>query len=330
MAYATGWLSWPLTPYWFRKLKKKETLTIVFGCECFHQYLYGKEMEVESDHNTLEAVFDKSITKAPPRIQRLLLQWQYYRLKVKYVPGKQMFIADALSRAHLKTTYTIYGSVPDSKTEMQVYFLLANLSNLMQRKNQRISRSSNSRSNSSDSRWSNMDGLATRGTCHAETYWRVKEEVYVELMEFSWKITRWQFQSEEPVISCTGQTWMHKYQIWFQLHFMPKIQTGQTMSKSHWYSMKFPIGPSKRSPVIYLPLEARTIFWPLASCVTALWVPKSPPSILNSTFARYGIPMKSLEITVLSFQAANSNSFQSCGNLRIQLQPLSSHKLLGK
>lgn len=112
---------------------KKETLTIVFGCECFHQYLYGKEMEVESDHNKLEAAFDKSITKAPPRIQRLLLQWQYYRLKVKYVPGKQMFIADALSRPHLKTTYTIYGSVPDSKTEMQVYFLLANFSNLREK-----------------------------------------------------------------------------------------------------------------------------------------------------------------------------------------------------
>ena len=53
--------------------------------------------------------------------------------------------------------------------------------------------------------------------------------------------------------------------------------------------MKFPIGPGKRSPVIYLPLEATTIFWLLASCVTVLWVPKSSPSILNSTFARYGI-----------------------------------------
>ena len=105
-------------------------------------------MEVESDHNALEAIFAKTIAKAPPRIQRLLLQLQYYRLKVKYVPGKQMFIADVLSRAHLETTYTIEG-LPDAKTEMQVYFLLANLSNL---RVERVSRSSNSRSNSPDSR----------------------------------------------------------------------------------------------------------------------------------------------------------------------------------
>ena len=83
---------------------EKETLAIVFGCERFHQYLYGKEIEVESDHKPLEALFAKSIAKAPPRIQHLMLRLQHYHLKVKYVPGKQMFIADALSRAHLETT----------------------------------------------------------------------------------------------------------------------------------------------------------------------------------------------------------------------------------
>ena len=105
---------------------EKETLAIVFGCERFHQYLYGKEIEVESDHKPLEAIFAKSIAKAPPRIQRLLLRLQHYHLKVKYVPGKQMFIADALSRAHLETTYTIQG-IPDAETEMQVHLLVANL-----------------------------------------------------------------------------------------------------------------------------------------------------------------------------------------------------------
>ena len=105
---------------------EKETLAIVFGCERFHQYLYGKEIEVESVHKPLEAIFAKSIAKAPPRIQRLLLRLQHYHLKVKYVPGKQMFIADALSRAHLETTYTIQG-IPDAETEMQVHLLVANL-----------------------------------------------------------------------------------------------------------------------------------------------------------------------------------------------------------
>ena len=105
---------------------EKETLAIVFGCERFHQYLYGKEVEIESDHKPLEAIFTKPIAKAPPRIQRLLLRLQHYHLKVKYVPGKLMFIADTLSRAHLDTTCTKQG-IPDAEIEMQVHLLVANL-----------------------------------------------------------------------------------------------------------------------------------------------------------------------------------------------------------
>lgn len=75
---------------------EKVTPAIAFGCERFHQYLCGKEIEVESDHKPLEAIFARLL----PRIQHLLLSLQHYRLKVKYVPRKQMFIADALSRAH--------------------------------------------------------------------------------------------------------------------------------------------------------------------------------------------------------------------------------------
>ena len=104
----------------------KETLAIVFGCERFNQYLYGKEIEAETDHKPLEAIFSKPLAKAPPRIQRLLLRLQPYHLKVKYVPGKLMFIADALSRAHLETTYQNEG-IPDGEIEMQVHLLVANL-----------------------------------------------------------------------------------------------------------------------------------------------------------------------------------------------------------
>ena len=37
-----------------------------------------------------------------------------------------MFIANAISRAHLETTYTNQG-IPDGETEMQVHLLVANL-----------------------------------------------------------------------------------------------------------------------------------------------------------------------------------------------------------
>ena len=105
---------------------EKETLAIVFGCERFNQYLYGKAIEVETDHKPLEAIFSKPLAKAPPQIQCLLLHLQPYHLKVKYVPGKLMFFADALSRAHLETTYQNEG-IPDGEIEMQVHLLVANL-----------------------------------------------------------------------------------------------------------------------------------------------------------------------------------------------------------
>lgn len=79
---------------------EKELLAIVYGCEKFHQYIYGKEVGVESDHKPLESIFKKSLHQAPPRLQRMLLRLQRYTLKVAYKPGKEMHIADALSQAY--------------------------------------------------------------------------------------------------------------------------------------------------------------------------------------------------------------------------------------
>ena len=39
---------------------------------------------------------------APPRLQRMLLRLQKYDFTVKYRPGKEMVLADTLSRAHIQ------------------------------------------------------------------------------------------------------------------------------------------------------------------------------------------------------------------------------------
>ncbi|CAC5387636.1 unnamed protein product [Mytilus coruscus] len=57
---------------------EKETLAIVFGCQKFHHYVYGRQVELESDHKPLENIFSKPLNKAPPRIQRFVLQLQKY------------------------------------------------------------------------------------------------------------------------------------------------------------------------------------------------------------------------------------------------------------
>ena len=81
---------------------EKELLAIVYGCEKFHQYLYGRDIKVESDHKPLESIFKKPLHQAPMRLQRMLLRLQRYTLKVTYKPGKELYIADTLSRAFLK------------------------------------------------------------------------------------------------------------------------------------------------------------------------------------------------------------------------------------
>ncbi|PFX23103.1 Transposon Tf2-9 polyprotein [Stylophora pistillata] len=78
---------------------EKELLAIVYGCERFNMYMYGAEIEVLSDHKPLESIFKKPLFKVPPRSQRMRLRLQRYNLKVRYVPGKFLYIADTLSRA---------------------------------------------------------------------------------------------------------------------------------------------------------------------------------------------------------------------------------------
>ena len=40
----------------------------------------------------------KHVSDAPPRLQRLLLKLQAYDITIKYVPGQNIPVADALSR----------------------------------------------------------------------------------------------------------------------------------------------------------------------------------------------------------------------------------------
>ena len=50
---------------------EKKALAIVFGCERFHQYIYGKNVTIESDHKPLEATFRKPLNDCPAKLQRM-------------------------------------------------------------------------------------------------------------------------------------------------------------------------------------------------------------------------------------------------------------------
>ena len=85
---------------------EREMLGIVFGLERFHQYVYGRHVEVHTDHKPLESIYTKHLFAAPPRLARMLLRIQQYDVSIKYVPGSDVKLADALSRVNLSEALT--------------------------------------------------------------------------------------------------------------------------------------------------------------------------------------------------------------------------------
>ncbi|KAK7938626.1 hypothetical protein WMY93_001952 [Mugilogobius chulae] len=77
---------------------EKELYAVVFGCKRFHEYMYGRDVTVESDHKPLEAILRKPLAAAPPRLQRMILQLQKYNIHITHKPGKEIPVADTLSR----------------------------------------------------------------------------------------------------------------------------------------------------------------------------------------------------------------------------------------
>ena len=54
-----------------------------------------------TDHKLLSSILSKPIQKCPPRIQRFYLRLLKYKFSFEHKPGKQMTVADTLSRATL-------------------------------------------------------------------------------------------------------------------------------------------------------------------------------------------------------------------------------------
>ena len=95
---------------------ERELLAIVFACQRFSTYLLGRSFIAESNHKLLEMIAMKNLTNAPPRLQRMLLELQRYDVTIKYRPGAQMQLADALSCCPAR-------ALPEIKLDMQVDYI---------------------------------------------------------------------------------------------------------------------------------------------------------------------------------------------------------------
>ncbi|XP_050533909.1 uncharacterized protein K02A2.6-like [Daktulosphaira vitifoliae] len=105
---------------------EKEMLAISFACTKFHSLIYGRKVTVFTDHQPLVSIMLKELNKIPNnRIRRLRMKCMLYDIKVKYLPGREMYVADLLSRNYIKrdvTGETIVNDVVHAISEIQINF----------------------------------------------------------------------------------------------------------------------------------------------------------------------------------------------------------------
>ena len=84
---------------------EKEALSLIFGVQNFHQYIYGREFTLVTDHHPLTTIFGPK-KGVPPlaaaRLQRWALLLSAYRYNIEFKPTLAHANADGLSRLPLK------------------------------------------------------------------------------------------------------------------------------------------------------------------------------------------------------------------------------------
>ena len=98
IAYASRCLTDPETRY---ATIEKEMLAVIFSLEKWHQFTFGRQTKVYTDHQPLVSISQKTLDKAPRRLQGMLLRSLTYNIVVEYRPGKQQVLADMMSRSFL-------------------------------------------------------------------------------------------------------------------------------------------------------------------------------------------------------------------------------------
>ena len=96
---------------------EKEGLAIIFAVKKFHQYIYGRTVEIFTDHKPLTSLFHEAKgvpALASARIQRWSLTLNAYSYKLKFRSGKNNCTADALSRLPLPDMPACVSTPPDT------------------------------------------------------------------------------------------------------------------------------------------------------------------------------------------------------------------------
>ena len=78
---------------------EKELLAIVFACNKFRQYIYGKpNIIMNTYHKPLIIIIKMPLNDISTRLQNMLIILQHYDITLEFIPGKDIKIADTFSR----------------------------------------------------------------------------------------------------------------------------------------------------------------------------------------------------------------------------------------
>jgi len=83
---------------------EKEFLSVVYACSKFRHFIYGRKIIAWTDHKPLVSIMNKNVSEIPSnRLQKMRIKLFEYDIELKYLPGKNMHIADLLSRNYIKS-----------------------------------------------------------------------------------------------------------------------------------------------------------------------------------------------------------------------------------
>ncbi|GFY46023.1 retrovirus-related Pol polyprotein from transposon 17.6 [Trichonephila inaurata madagascariensis] len=99
---------------------EKELMAVIYGLEHFNYYTYGRIVTVQTDHKPILGLSKKPYDTISC-LQRMLLRLNKYNIQLEYVPGKNLVIADALSRA--QSTTDIFDEVLGQEATVRINLL---------------------------------------------------------------------------------------------------------------------------------------------------------------------------------------------------------------
>ena len=79
---------------------EKEALAFTWACDRFEHFILGKPFTIQTDHKPLIPLLgSRALDDLRPRVVRFRLRLLRFNFRIVHVPGKDLAIADALSRA---------------------------------------------------------------------------------------------------------------------------------------------------------------------------------------------------------------------------------------